>query len=257
MAAVRSLAAWTQVARRPFTRAVATRVSAASSDWHERPKAWKDPSMSDSSSRHSLADVAVWRAEFGFAKRQHSLAAIGYTDDELLEWRRPFDKLAEDNRISFPVFEHFMLQKYNGIIADDCLASKVRHFWLKFDRDNNNYVDFGEFIGAGLLFDIDLAKEKIRLDGIEEVFVHYSEDGFMIEPHFFRLMCDFRFFVATATDVRKIVKSADQDGDGLVSLSDFLQWAESGDIILGDSRRNQQSHPRYGGGMPFPSPEPE
>ncbi|CAK0852626.1 unnamed protein product [Prorocentrum cordatum] len=41
--------------------------------------------------------VATWRAEFGFARRQHSLAQFGYTgpNDELLEWRRQFDELAD------------------------------------------------------------------------------------------------------------------------------------------------------------------
>eukprot|EP00421_Protoceratium_reticulatum_P028509 CAMPEP_0168478710 /NCGR_PEP_ID=MMETSP0228-20121227/63096_1 /TAXON_ID=133427 /ORGANISM="Protoceratium reticulatum, Strain CCCM 535 (=CCMP 1889)" /LENGTH=141 /DNA_ID=CAMNT_0008494975 /DNA_START=39 /DNA_END=461 /DNA_ORIENTATION=- len=141
------------------------------------------------------------------------MASFGYTDDELLEWRKPFDVLARENRISFPAFEGFVSGKYSGVIPEERLSQKVRYFWAMFDKDSSNFVDFGEFIGAGLLFDVDWAKEKIRQQGIEETFSHYAEDGVMAEAQFFQLMCDFRFFVTTATDVRTLIRAADQDHD--------------------------------------------
>eukprot|EP00933_Yihiella_yeosuensis_P032528 TRINITY_DN26124_c0_g1_i1.p1 TRINITY_DN26124_c0_g1~~TRINITY_DN26124_c0_g1_i1.p1 ORF type:complete len:287 (-),score=53.76 TRINITY_DN26124_c0_g1_i1:94-954(-) len=230
--------------------------------WRHKPKVWEGPAGSLSNpSPYTLEDVAEWRADFGFARRQHSLAQFGYTDDELLEWRKPFDELAEDNRIQYPVFEQFMIEKFSGLIDDRHIAEKVRISWRRFDRDGNNEVDFGEFIGAGLLFDIDLAKEKIRQIGIEETFAEYSEDDFMLEPHFFKLMCDFRFFVATATDVQKLVQAADKDGDGLVSLSDFMQWAESIDIAddsgepAGEKKRRKRGSGRRLVAPPPPEPE--
>ncbi|CAE8740009.1 unnamed protein product, partial [Polarella glacialis] len=251
------------LSRRPVaSRGIAAFSVSSAQSSQEPPKAWEthEGPRVGKATAYTHADVAFWRSNFGFARRQHSMAQIGYTDDELLEWRRPFDQLAEDNRISYPVFEQFMLKKYQGIIPDARLASKVGFFLRKFDRDADSFVDFGEFIGAGLLFDVDLAKEKIRLDGIEETFTNYAEDGIMSEPNFFKLMCDLRFFVATSTDVRKLIRAADQDGDGLVCLSDFVQWVESADeLVLGKFRKSKQ--PGFAGGrsrtvLP-PPPEPE
>lgn len=213
---------WARYAVRDRRRHTATQ----SGTWHATPKAWhagEDPGAAT----YSAQEVAAWRSNFGFAMRQHSLAASGYTDDELVEWRKVFDVMAQDDQIAFPAFEHFVSKKWQGIIPDRELTAKVRYYWSKFDRDHNNFVDFGEFIGAGLLFDIDWAKNKIRRGNIQEVFAKYAEDDFMSEVGLFTLMCDFRFFVATATDVLKFVRNADEDRDGLISREDFVQWAES------------------------------
>lgn len=222
--------------------------------WHEAPQPWHGgPEGFDF--EYTAEDVAAWRADFRFPRRQHSLAQFGYTDDELLEWRKPFDALARGaNRISFSAFKGFVAQKYKNVIPDDQITDKVQIFWNKFDRDKSDFIDFGEFIDAGLMFDIDWAKEKIRQDGIEETFAKYSEDDFMIEPHFFQLMCDCRFFVATASDVRKLVQACDQDSDGLVSLLDFVQWVESPDFSDPIERVKQRP---LGGKVRLPPPEPE
>jgi Ca2+-binding EF-hand superfamily protein len=210
---------------------------------------------------YTHADVALWRAEFGFARRQHSLAQFGYTDDELLEWRKPFDELVDENSdpatISLEGFKQMCARKYAGIVEDEELARKVQHFWDKFDRDGNRRVDFGEFIACGLLFDVDGAKEKIRRDGIDATFERYAEDGFMSEQNFFQLMCDFRFLVTTATDVRALVRNADQDCDGLVSLSDFVQWAEGSDDGLEDRQQGKRQRKARARTVPPPPPEPE
>jgi len=218
--------------------------------WDQPPKAWEE---SGGSSAYTSDDIAAWRADFGFARRQHSLAQFGYTDDELLEWRKPFDELASDSGIDFAAFALFVTRKYRSSVPDDHLTHKVHFFWQKFDVDKNNTIDFGEFIVAGFLFDVALAKEKIREEGIEDAFRRYAVDGFMGEPHMFDLMCDFRFFVSTATDVHKLMRVADQDRDGLVSLSDFMQWASSEDDGLGDQFRRGKMRRR----APRPPPEPE
>eukprot|EP00928_Gymnodinium_smaydae_P039772 TRINITY_DN27098_c0_g1_i2.p1 TRINITY_DN27098_c0_g1~~TRINITY_DN27098_c0_g1_i2.p1 ORF type:complete len:384 (+),score=86.94 TRINITY_DN27098_c0_g1_i2:76-1227(+) len=269
----------------------------AKDGWHEAPRSWEEPSVawdsmtsagnsaaasSSSSGRrssscsadagldtggaevrtYSAADINAWRAEFGFARRQHSLAQIGYTDDELLEWRRPFDEFARDGQIALPDFERFVARKYRGVIPADALAQKLRFFWDQFDRDGSNFVDFGEFIGAGLMLDVDCVREIIRKEGIEATFEKYAEDGFMLGHHFFQLMCDFRFFVATATDAEKLAVDADKDRDGLVNLSDFATWAgRTTERELGHDKRGKGSSKRRrsrgGGAKRVPSPPPE
>jgi len=233
-----------------------SRDAAARADWKERPKAWEDAAREVP--WYTPEDIMSWRAEFGFARRQHSMAQFGYTDDELLEWRAPFDELATKDGISYPDFERFVCRKYKEVIPDSQLSAKVKYFWDKFDRDSSNHIDFGEFIIVGLAFDIAWAKEKIRKDGIEETFSKYAEDDFMFEPHFFQLMVDFRFFVATATDVRKLVLLADQDRDGLVSLADFVMWSESVDFdTTGAKRKRRDKGGAQGPRSSPPDPEPE
>lgn len=171
------------------------------------------------------------------------MAEFGYTDEELGEWRKGFDGLmyhdqtsmddqSAFNRISKRAFQIYVSRKYDGLIPAALLEEKVSKFWNKFDKDRDGVIDFGEFMQAGLLFDVDYAKEKIRKVGEEATFNKYASDGFMAEAQFFELMLDFRFFVATATDVCKLVRAADLDGDGLINLSDFVQWVESGDQSL-------------------------
>jgi len=209
--------------------------------FQQDPRSWLG-SLGDETT-YSAEEIHRWRAEFRFPRRQHSLAEFGYTDEELGEWRKGFDGLTSQDsidgfdgqhhdRISKRAFQNYVSRKYDGLIPAALLKEKVGKFWLKFDRDHNDVIDFGEFMQAGLLFDVDYAKEKIRKDGEEATFNKYAADGFMAEAQFFQLMLDFRFFVATATDVRKLVRAADLDGDGLIDLSDFVQWVESGDQSL-------------------------
>uniref|UniRef100_A0A7S1WDC0 EF-hand domain-containing protein n=1 Tax=Alexandrium catenella TaxID=2925 RepID=A0A7S1WDC0_ALECA len=207
---------------------------------------------------YNFADVARWRSDFGFSRRQHSLASFGYTDDELLEWRKPFDALADPtgSRIAYAGFEKLVLRVYHDVISDEQLQQKVRYFWEQFDADKSDFVDFGEFINAGLLFNVDFAKEKIRKDGIEATFMKYAEDSFMAEPHFMQLMSDHHFFAVTTTDVHKLVSLADQDHDGLVSLSDFVQWIESEDRVPA-AKLNRRRRRAKGGAVAPPPPEPE
>jgi len=228
----------------------------ASGDRQEAPKAWDD---SKPPARYTAEDIATWRAAFGFARRQHSLASIGYTDDELLDWRKPFDALAVENRICYSGFEELVLRTYQGVIPEEELQQKVRFFWEKFDADRNNCVDFGEFIDAGLIFNLDFAKEKIRKEGIEATFLNYADENFMAESDFIQLMCDHHFFAVTPTDVRKIMRLVDQDCDGLISLSDFSQWVKSADLEVGPQKPSRRRGPAGArrGRVVLPPPEPE
>lgn len=206
-------------------------VARPSAAWERAPKAWQSGEEA-SVAEYSEQDIISWRAEFGFSRRQHSLASFGYTDDELLEWRKKFDEWAHNNRIELEAFEQFVTRKYHGVIPEEELSTKVHFFWSKFDQDHNNFIDFGEFIVASFLFDVTWAKERIRQEGIEDTFRRYAADEFMAEPHMFELMCDFNFFVSTATDVHKLITAADYDRDGLVSLADFVAWVAFEDLEL-------------------------
>lgn len=183
--------------------------------------------------QYTAEEIASWRATFRFPRRYHSLAQFGYSDDELIEWRSSFDNLADSGeRISYFVFKSFVEQRFSSVIPSERLARKVEHFFGKFDKDKNSFIDFGEFVTHGVLLDVDWAKEKIRQDGLEETFFKYATEDTMSEDGLHALMCDFCFITATTTDLHKLMRVADVDADGLVSLSDFVQWVESSDVPL-------------------------
>lgn len=150
-----------------------------------------------------------------------------------MQWRSSFDKLVDrGDMISYLVFKSFVEKRFSSVMPSDRLSRKVEHFCSKFDKDKNSLIDFGEFVTHGVLLDVDWAKEKIRQDGTEETFSEYSEEGVISEDGLHELMSDFDFITVTHTDLRKIMRILDEDGDGLVSLSDFAQWVESSDVRL-------------------------
>jgi len=174
--------------------------------------------------QYTQEEVTAWRANFRFPRRQHSLAQVGYTDDELLAWRVPFDQVSDENKISYEAFERLVRSKYSGIVDDERLYQKVFGFWVKFDKDRNDFIDFGEFMKAGLHFNVDHAKEKIRVEGVTTVFLRYAAEDYISEEGVLQLMEDYHFFAITATDMQKVMKVADGDRDGLISSEDFKHW---------------------------------
>lgn len=107
------------------------------------------------------------------------------------------------------------------------MPGKVMAVWAMFDEDQNNFVDFGEFVKAGFLFDVERAKEEIKEQGSAGVFSKYQEDGFMTEEALFKLMEDMHFFVVCTTDVRKLLRMADLNGDNMVDQSEFDIFLEA------------------------------
>lgn len=187
--------------------------------------------MADPVRAYTKEDIARWRATFRFPLQQHSLAKAGYTDDELVEWRKSFDQIAcgAEELISFTNFQELVRLRYGDALSEEAIKGKVTEFWTLFDADRSNSIDFGEFMKAGLYFDVDHAKEEIRLHGPEAVFQRYAAHGLMSESELFDLMADFNFLCITTTDMRKVLRAMDTDRDGLLSLSDFLAWADGAD----------------------------
>jgi len=161
-----------------------------------------------------------------------------------------------NNRTFYPGFQRLVLSSYQGVLPDDQLLEEVQRFWEQFDPHKKNSLDFGEFIGFGLLFNVTIAKDTIRKRGIEATFAQYADDSFMAEPHFMQLMSDHCFFVTTSTDVHKLMRMADADNDGLVSLSDFQTWVDTADMPMA-AQQQPNTQTRRGGRRVAPPPEPE
>merc|ERR550514_1730163 len=98
--------------------------------------------------------------------------------------------------------------------------------WSRFDKgQNKEAVDFGDFLKAGFLFDVQRAKAKIQDLGPSKVFARYSDlEGHIDEAMVVKLMEDFGFSPVTTTDVRRVLREADRNRDGLLSETDFHRW---------------------------------
>merc|ERR1711920_363793 len=151
---------------------------------------------------YSGDEVAMWRSQY-----RSNLQDLGYNDDELMEWRTPFDELSKGgDEIDFATFERFLAYKFRFVGQRDTVKSRIKDMWEQFDEDRSGFIDFGEFVRAGLAFNVLWTKEVMQSKGTESVFQHYAPDGYMGEAHFFDIMCDYRFFVITATDMRNLTK---------------------------------------------------
>lgn len=185
------------------------------------------------------------------------MAQFGYTDEELCAWRKPFDELVTQHGSDDQAFEVFVIRKYGGSLPEQKLKETLKSFWQKFDRDVNNHMNFGEFIAASFLLDVVWARERIRQFGVEDTFRKYSVEEFMTESHLFQLLCDFGLAVTTATDVGELMQVADQDRDGLLSLSDFMQWASSEDDGFKDLNKARKGKRRTSPLRSTPPPIPD
>lgn len=191
---------------------------------YRRPRVWDGTKKANT---YSGDDVAKWRTEFRLPFRPHSSGSSGsYTDEELLAWRAQFDEYALNEVITLTNF-HKLVQLKCEEIPPEQLPSRVMEIWKDFDEDQNNSVDFGEFMKAGLSFDIQYLKEKIAKQGPTEVFNQFQDDGFISEPGLFSLMQEFKFFVTTTSDMRKLLTIMDTDKNGLVSKQELIDFCST------------------------------
>lgn len=188
------------------------------------------PSPRRPGSRYTREDVKTWRSKHRLPNVQHSLGVVAYTDEELLEWRGQFDRHAnaDTGLISRAGFEKLVSEKYGERRAEvkkELPQEKITHLWSRFDKGQKEAVDFGDFLKAGFLFDVQRAKAEILDLGPSKVFARYSDsEGYINEAMVVKLMEDFGFFTVTTTDVRRVLRDADQNRDGLLSEAEFQRW---------------------------------
>lgn len=196
---------------------------------YRRPKSWKGgvPGRTGAT-EYTAADVKDWRTKHKLPKGQHSLGVVSYTDEELLEWRAQFDKFAKGEMISLSGFEQLVKDKLTGgELGEKEIPGKVLEVWGRFDKDQKNGIDFGDFMKADFLFNLERCKGDIERNGAEEVFSKYAVEGYIDEGGIFQLMEDHSFTVVSTTDVRKVMRMGDKDKDGVLGLSDFQAFLKS------------------------------
>ncbi|ANQ06849.1 Uncharacterized protein PCOAH_00011450 [Plasmodium coatneyi] len=159
--------------------------------------------------------INEWREQFPILNE--------YDDKDLAIWREAFNKMDRDND---NYISHADLQK------SDWSLEKYNLF-QNYDMDQNNLIDFGEFIQA--VIDIDTQYFKNFFQGFSKIdieleFQKYAitekEENKQVIPltKLMQMLKDKEFTCVTHTDSQKLFEAMDFNKDGAIDLEDFLAW---------------------------------
>lgn len=169
------------------------------------------------STKKKIQDSKIneWREQFPILNE--------YDDKDLAIWREAFNKMDRDND---NFISHADLQK------SDWSLEKYNLF-QNYDMDQNNLIDFGEFIQA--VIDIDTQHFKNFFQGFSKIdieleFQKYAitekEENKQVIPltKLMQMLKDKEFTCVTHTDSQKLFDAMDFNKDGAIDLEDFLAW---------------------------------
>ncbi|GAB65236.1 hypothetical protein PCYB_052540 [Plasmodium cynomolgi strain B] len=169
------------------------------------------------STKKKIQDSKIneWREQFPILNE--------YDDKDLSIWREAFNKMDRDND---DFISHADLQK------SDWSLEKYNLF-QNYDMDQNNLIDFGEFIQA--VIDIDTQYFKNFFQGFSKIdieleFQKYAitekEENKQVIPltKLMQMLKDKEFTCVTHTDAQKLFNVMDFNQDGALDLEDFLAW---------------------------------
>ncbi|KAF8820578.1 protein kinase [Cardiosporidium cionae] len=147
-----------------------------------------------------------------------------YDHEDLLEWRRAFDVFDRDDD---GFISQADLQKTPNFSLDKSRQLK------KYDRDQNNLIDFGEFVEA--MFNVDIKTLKDNFEGFDSVdiqleFEKHAETNPVTSlktlsfEHLKEMMEEYQFTCVTKTDAKRLFDCMDSNKDGNIDFEDFKNW---------------------------------
>jgi len=160
-------------------------------------------------------DLEAWRLKYKY---------LGvYSLDALQEWRNAFDMLDRDGD---GYISHADLQKNPNLSID---KEKI---FKKYDVDQNNLIDFGEFVEA--MFNVDTQRLRGDFVGFDPVDIQLEFDKYAIETGkgkkvinsdgVKRIMSDHEFTVITGQDAERLLGEMDKNKDSIIDMDDFKKW---------------------------------
>ncbi|KAF8817906.1 MAM domain-containing protein [Cardiosporidium cionae] len=150
---------------------------------------------------------------------------------DLLEWRRAFDVIDRDDD---GFISQADLQKTPTFSLDKSRLLKInvhsRYISIEYDRDQNNLIDFGEFVEA--MFNVDIKTLKDNFEGFDSVdiqleFEKHAETNPVTSlktlslEHLKEMMKEFQFTCVTKTDAKRLFDCMDTNKDGNIDFEDF------------------------------------
>eukprot|EP00922_Rhytidocystis_sp_ex-Travisia-forbesii_P062205 GHVS01092084.1.p1 GENE.GHVS01092084.1~~GHVS01092084.1.p1 ORF type:complete len:346 (-),score=65.53 GHVS01092084.1:388-1425(-) len=147
-----------------------------------------------------------------------------YSLEDLRSWLEAFDSFDHD---SDGFISHADLQKNTQVTLD-----KIR-ILKQYDADQNNLIDFGEFVHA--MYEVDVKALRDNFDGFDQVDIQLEFDKFSTNQcgvHVISLarvkdlMSERNFTSANDRDAYRLFTSMDVNNDGLITVNDFAEWVK-------------------------------
>eukprot|EP01066_Platyproteum_vivax_P014620 Platyproteum_vivax@DN6541_c0_g1_i1.p1 len=167
---------------------------------------------------YSEEDLKLWKNEF--------TSLQPYSSEELSLWRNAFEDMDMD-RDGILSRADIQKSKLFSTTKSDVIAA--------MDKDDNNMVDFGEFVEGMLRIDIkllrdvysDFDKVDLQLEFDKYASVDNSNNKVWNLESIKRLMLNSEFMVVTPRDIELLYNDVDKDKDGTITFKDFRNWLKN------------------------------
>jgi hypothetical protein len=155
-----------------------------------------------------------------------------YSDDDLHSFHSEFEKYAEEGGMTVENFERMVVDKtalfgFQSVQQLDPTISTLS-WWQTFDEDENNSVDFSEFVSRYPSMVRILLRRSVRLSGAQSFFEAFAVEGKFTHESVLRAVATFGLDPYPKADVDKLMKQIaphKQFGDA----EDIEFWANSED----------------------------
>eukprot|EP00922_Rhytidocystis_sp_ex-Travisia-forbesii_P016844 GHVS01025146.1.p1 GENE.GHVS01025146.1~~GHVS01025146.1.p1 ORF type:complete len:284 (-),score=61.71 GHVS01025146.1:192-1043(-) len=147
----------------------------------------------------------------------------GYSLEDLRSWLEAFDTFDHD---SDGFISHADLQKNTQLTLEKMRILK------QYDADQNNLIDFGEFVNA--MFQVDAKSLKDSFDGFDPVDIQLEFDKFSTKDEsgvevislarVKDLMHERNFISVNDRDAQTLFEQMDVNNDGVITVEDFNEW---------------------------------
>jgi hypothetical protein len=155
-----------------------------------------------------------------------------YSTEDLRSFHREFQKYAGEGEMNVDNFERFLVEKtanfsyqFSGNL--DCTLSTLS-WWQRFDEDENNSVDFSEFVSRYPSMVRVLLRSSVRHSGAHEFFDAFAVEGKFTRESILRAVARYGLDPYPEADVEKLmgqIAPHKQFGD----QEDIEFWANSED----------------------------
>jgi hypothetical protein len=153
-----------------------------------------------------------------------------YTDGELRSFHHEFEKYAERGEMNVENFERFVVEKTAPFKFQQDLDPTIStlSWWQTFDEDENNSIDFSEFVTRYPSMVRLLLRRSVRISGAQAFFEAFAVDGKFTHDSILAAVARYGLGPYPEADVDKLMKQIspfEHFGD----LDDIEFWANSED----------------------------
>jgi hypothetical protein len=189
---------------------------------------------STSTATSTLSRNVRIRAIHGAEVRLNGAWHPKYSDEDLRSFHSEFEKYAEGGEMNVENFErlvvaksaHFGFQSVQREHLDTTLSTLA--WWESFDEDNNNSVDFSEFVSRYPSMVRVLLRRSVRESGAQAFFEKFAVEGKFTHASILAAVAKYGLHPYPKADVEKLMKQISPFGE-FGDPEDIEFWANSED----------------------------